>query len=250
MTVTGNTFTENSVGCYLMYALRLTMTDNLMLDNRGPSGYGLALKDMDEVVADGNIFANNRTGLYIDNSPALYEGYNYFTGNLFAYNDIAITTLPAVERNIFQANVFLDNVQQVSTDGRGDLQGNLWDTEGIGNYWSDYAGFDQNNDGIGDTPYRAERLSESLADANPILRLFIYSPALQALDFAGAAFPTLRPEPKLIDTAPLMQHELLDGNTNQPLSLPLLSLALVLCGIATGIYWLTFRAVSEWESIA
>lgn len=208
MTVVDNTFSESSVGCYLMYSQGLTMQHNRMVDNRGPSGYGLALKDMDEVVVLENIIAGNRTGIYIDNSPALYEGYNTFTSNFLAYNDIGITTLPAVAHNIFQANTFLDNGQQVSTDGRGNLQGNLWQQNGLGNYWSDYIGYDEDGDGIGDTPYRAEKLFDNLADSYPVLRFFSFSPAVQALDFAAAAFPNLRPDPKLVDELPLVNYQL------------------------------------------
>ena len=204
--IENNFFENNSVGAYLMYSNGLTMRNNIVAYNRGPSGHGLALKDMDGVVATDNLFVGNRTGLFLDNSPFLYEGYDYFSGNVFAYNDIGVTALPAVERNIFWDNVFLDNIQQTSVRGRGTLQGNTWSQDGRGNYWSDYAGYDADGDGIGDIPYRAEKLFESLTDAYPELRLFIYSPAAQAIDFAAAAFPSLRPEPRLVDDAPLIRY--------------------------------------------
>ena len=79
-----------------------------------------------------------------------------------------------------------------------------WAEHGRGNYWSDYAGYDADGDGIGDLPYRSQRLFESLADADPILRLFTWTPAASALDFAARAMPTIRPETKLTDEAPLM----------------------------------------------
>ncbi|NWF69713.1 MAG: nitrous oxide reductase family maturation protein NosD [Chloroflexi bacterium] len=245
MTVTGNTFAESSVGCYLMYALRFTMTDNYVVNNRGPSGYGLALKDMDSVTVSHNVLAGNRAGLYLDNSPALYEGFNEFEFNLLAYNDIGVLALPAVARNIFQNNIFLDNVQQAGTEGRGNLQGNVWQEDGIGNYWSDYVGYDEDGDGIGDLAYRSERLSESLSDSYPVLRLFIYSPALQALDFVGAAFPSLRPDPKLIDEAPLMQYTL-PGSSALPGTAPLFwGAALILCISGAAVYVFALR--SSWS---
>jgi hypothetical protein len=61
-------------------------------------------------------------------------------------------------------------------------------------------------------PYRAEKLFENLADNNPALRFFIYSPASQAIDLAGSAFPSLRPDPRLIDEAPMTQYQLPDDS--------------------------------------
>ncbi len=230
-----NTFEGNSVGSYLMYSQHLTMAGNRMLWNRGPSGYGIALKDMDYVTLQDNVLAGNRAGLYIDNSPALYNINNLITGNFFGYNDIGIAALPSTARNIFQANTFLENNQQISVLGRGNLLGNIWQQDGSGNYWSDYVGYDGDNDGIGDTSYRAEQLFESLTDSEPVLRLFAFSPASQALDFAGSAFPSLRPDPKVIDEAPRMHYALPAevAESPQTISLPLLAATLLLVGIGS-----------------
>jgi hypothetical protein len=46
-------------------------------------------------------------------------------------------------------NNFVDNDRQVM----GWDSMNIWDNGTIGNYWSDYNGTDENNDGIGDSPY-------------------------------------------------------------------------------------------------
>lgn len=241
--VIGNTFSGNSVGSYLMYSQHLTMTDNQMTWNRGPSGYGIALKDMDYVTLEGNVLVGNRAGLYIDNSPALYNINNFVIGNFFAYNHIGITALPSTERNIFQANTFLENNQQISVQGRGNLLGNSWQYDGVGNYWSDYVGYDGGADGIGDTPYRAEKLFESLADRTPVLRFFTFSPASQAIDFAASAFPSLRPDPKVIDDAPLMQYSMLTNivQTSQNGSPSFLVLTLILLVIGVGIWVVSLR---------
>ncbi|GAB4575697.1 MAG: right-handed parallel beta-helix repeat-containing protein [Anaerolineae bacterium] len=232
--VQGNLFEGNSVGSYLMYSRYATLTGNHFLWNRGPSGYGIAFKEMDEAVVEGNVLVGNRSGLYIDNSPALVDVTNRIAENFIAYNDIGISALPSTLRNEFTGNTFLENLQQISVLGRGDLLGNAWQVDGAGNYWSDYAGYDRDGDGIGDVPYRAERLFESLADREPGLRLFTFSPASQAMDFAAAAFPTLRPDPKVIDTAPQMRYTLPPALAFAPRTRPgaflVVSLGLVLAG--------------------
>lgn len=241
--VTNNTVEGNSVGSYLMYSQHLTMTGNRMVWNRGPSGYGIALKEMDYATVQDNVLVGNRAGLYIDDSPSLVDINNFITGNFFGYNDIGIASLPSTERNVFQSNIFLENNQQVSVLGRGNLLGNIWQQDGIGNYWSDYVGYDGDNDGVGDIPYRAEKLFESLTDSEPVLRLFAYSPASQAIDFAASAFPSLRPDPKVIDEAPIMQYVIpaSAARSSQGMSLPSLGTALVLVTIGVVICILARR---------
>lgn len=235
--VENNLIQNNAVGAYMMYSAGLVMTGNRFIHNRGASGYGIAFKDMDHARVTRNIFVGNMSAVYLDNSPSLYDEYNTFSDNFLAYNDVGLTALPAVKRNIFQRNSFFENHQQVSVQGRGSLLENIWQQNGVGNYWSDYVGYDGDNDGIGDMPYRAEKLFESLADGQPALRLFAFSPASQALDFAAAAFPALRPDPKVIDEAPLMQYAVPAGivETDQGVSLPFLAAALALLGLGAGI---------------
>lgn len=201
-----NRLLENSVGVYLMYSRRMTMLNNTVASNRGPSGYGLGLKDMDDSIVVDNLFLDNRVGAYLDASPREIDSIGRFEGNIFAYNDIGIEMMPSVRRNEFQANSFIDNEEQVAIAGRGGGEpgANAWTVGGAGNYWSDYAGFDAGRDGYGDVPYRSERLFEELMRREPALRLFLYSPATNALDFAAKAFPVVRPQPKLEDSAPMM----------------------------------------------
>lgn len=243
-TVENNIIENNALGAYMMYSADLTLTGNQFIHNRGASGYGIAFKDMDRAEVADNIFIGNVAAIYLDNSPSLYDVNNIFTRNFIAYNDIGLEALPSVQRNIFQDNTFLENYQQISVQGRGNLLGNLWNQDGIGNYWSNYVGYDRDGDGVGDMPYRVEKLFESLADNDPILRLFNFSPASQAIDFAASAFPSLRPDPKVIDEAPRMHYDIPAGvgiGTSNSASLPFLAVTLVLLGIGIGICALGLR---------
>jgi nitrous oxidase accessory protein len=199
----GNRLTYNSVGAYLMYGRRMTLRDNLVAFNRGPSGYGLGLKDMDDSVITGNRFLDNRVGAFVDGSPRELNSTGIIQNNLFAYNDIAIEMLPSVRHNLISDNSFIENEQQVVVAGGGQLRDNEWTVRDRGNYWSDYAGYDGDGDGVGEIAYRAERLLDNLLGSRPELRLFLYSPVVNAVDFAARAFPLVRPQPILVDEQPL-----------------------------------------------
>ncbi|MBT3996331.1 MAG: nitrous oxide reductase family maturation protein NosD [Chloroflexi bacterium] len=209
--VENNRLTGNSVGAFLMYSRRLRMIDNVVGDNRGPSGYGIGLKDLDDAYVKGNLFADNRVGAYVDNSPRERDSTVEFIDNVFVLNDFGVRIMPSVKRNQYTGNSFVDNQEQVQVAGRGTLKDNLWAVDGVGNYWSDYAGFDANNDGIGDVIYKSEKLFENLTDKHPKLRLLTFSPVTQAVDFAAKSFPFVRPEPKLTDPSPLMQPGVVPG---------------------------------------
>jgi nitrous oxidase accessory protein len=211
-TIENNLLIDNSVGSFLMYSRRLNLWGNTIARNRGPSGFGVGLKDMDDAIVKDNLFLDNRIGAHLDNSPREVDSIGRFEGNVFAYNDIGVNLMPSVRHNQFGGNSFVDNEQQVSiAGGGGQAQANDWTAGETGNYWSDYVGYDGDADGNGDIPYRAERLFEDLMDHNSSLRLFMYSPVQQAVEFAARAVPFVKPQPKLTDYRPLMNAEVPAG---------------------------------------
>jgi nitrous oxidase accessory protein len=226
-----NVLTDNSVGAFLMYSRDLVLTDNIMARNNGPSGFGIGFKDVDGIVATGNRFIDNREGVHLDNSPWSYDKWQTFDGNLFAYNEIGIAFLPAVQRNIFTGNAFVDNGDQVAVLGSGNFKGNEWTLDGIGNYWSDFAGYDADGDGIGDIPYRLEDLYSTLTDNHPELAFFSQTPAARAVDVASRMFPVLKPRPKVEDNAPLVrtpEFAPLGGADTSAMSISLLIVSITL----------------------
>ncbi len=205
ITITGNTFSRNSVGIYLMYSTGVELVGNRLFRNRGPSGYGVGLKETDLFSVRDNLIFGNRSGVYIDGSPFTQAKPGEFTGNTLAYNDVGFTFLPSARGNELTDNNFIDNIDQIAVAGRGALTANRFWKDDTGNFWSDYTGYDQNHDGIGDFVHESHTLFENLMDREPNLRLFLFSPAQQAIEFVGRAIPAVRPEPKFTDEVPLMR---------------------------------------------
>jgi nitrous oxidase accessory protein len=205
-----NELTHNSVGVYLMYSTVVEMHRNRLIANRGPSGYGIGFKEVDQFTVADNVIVGNRVGVYIDGSPFTDAKPGEFYRNTIAHNDTGFTFLPSVRGNMLWDNNFIDNIEQVRMAGRGDLRHNqFWREdddagggEARGNFWSDYTGYDQDRDGIGDWVHESLTLFENLLDREPKLRILLFSPAQQAIEFVGRALPAIRPEPKFVDELP------------------------------------------------
>ena len=69
--------------------------------------------------------------------------------------------------NFIYLNNFISNIQ-FGVSQAFDIDGsNAWTNGTHGNYWSDYLGFDMNQDGIGDTPYIISG-TEGVIDPHPL----------------------------------------------------------------------------------
>jgi len=235
-TIEYNRLYNNSVGMFMMYSRRVHIQNNTIANNRGPSGFGIGLKDMDDAVIVDNLILDNRIGVHLDTSPREVDSIGQFTGNVFAYNDIGVQMMPSVRHNEFSNNSFVENEEQMAIAGGGKQGENWWTVNDSGNYWSDYAGYDDDGDGLGEMAYRSDRLFENMMEKEPQLRLFLYSPATNAIEFAAKAFPLVKPQPKLVDERPLTAPVIpsmapaLPQAENQGWGL----LALALVGLAVG----------------
>lgn len=201
--LTDNELSENSVGIYLMYSNGITLRGNRIRNNRGASGYGIGLKDCDDIIIADNMLIANRIGVYVDNSPSSLGSTGLFEGNTIAFNEIGLLATPNTHDNVLTGNAFIENEEPAATHGRGQLTKNAFSLDGVGNYWSEYAGFDQDRDGIGDVAYEPRSLFGVMLAKEPNLRIFVHSPAQRAIEFTARALPELRPEATLVDPAPL-----------------------------------------------
>lgn len=215
----GNRFERNEVGAFIMYSVDIELRDNVFARSSGygagSSGMGLGLKDSDDVRVEGNLFVQDEVGVHLDNSPHSRDAVNELRENLFLYDGVAVRLLPSVRGNRIVANSFVANDVEVEVAG-GVAPGQAGQNDWAGNYWSGYAGFDRNGDGIGDTPFVAARLVDDLLGKYPALRLFAMSPAMPAVDALSRFFPLLQPEPVAIDSTPTVRALALERWQDDP----------------------------------
>ncbi len=203
-TFVGNTLRANLVGTALMYSRGLTMRCNRIERHReGATAYAILLKDIDDLVLEGNQLIGNRVGIYADNTP-LGRGHEAIVrNNLFAGNLTALA-LQSTVRLTFSDNQLIDNLTMVRSEGGRLAPENRWSVDGRGNYWDDYHGFDRDGDGIGDLDYRYETILNAMVRKQPLLRAFLFTPAHLAIESAARMFPVIRREPLVTDEFPLM----------------------------------------------
>lgn len=179
-----NEFHHNVAGAAIMYSRGIRMRHNVFAHNRGFSSFGILFQDCHEAVADSNVIVNNAVGMFFEASTG-----NQFRRNLVAQNDVALQMYQNSVQNLFSENNFTDNLSPLSLVGK--RTETHWSENGRGNYWSTYEGYDLDHDGIGDVPMKIQNVFDYLEGRAPNLRLYLYSPASQALAAATKAFPII-----------------------------------------------------------
>ncbi|HPE81770.1 MAG TPA: nitrous oxide reductase family maturation protein NosD [Gammaproteobacteria bacterium] len=204
-----NDFRGNSVGIFLMYSDSVIVRRNHISHAVGAAGVGIGFKETSDVDIVDNEILYCATGLHLDVSPFQPDTTNRIHGNLIAYNGIGIQFLNDWTGNVFEDNLLKGNLTSVAVLGGKTAKRNQWN----GNHWDDYAGFDRNRDGIGDTPYEQYAYADRIWMDVPPARFFKGTPMLEVLDFLERLAPFTSPDLLLRDERPLMnaafqlQHE-------------------------------------------
>jgi nitrous oxidase accessory protein len=198
--VEDNSFYNNTVGIFLMYSDGVVVRNNHIAHAAGPTGVGIGFKETSDLLIEGNEVLYCASGLYIDVSPFQPETTNRFFNNLFAYNGIGVRFLNDWHGNVFKNNRFADNLTQVAVTGGKTANRNVW----LGNYWSDYEGFDIDADGVGDKPYEILAYADRIWQDEPYTQFYKGSPMLETLDFLERLAPFSEPRMILRDTKPMM----------------------------------------------
>jgi len=193
-----STFINNSVGIFLMYSQETIITENLIQACTGASGMCIGMKETSSNEILNNRFLYSSFGIHFDISPFVPEKINTIMGNEIAFCNIALKFHSDQEGNVIRENYFHDNLTQVQTDGKT-ANGNKF----INNYWSDYQGYDKNEDNVGDVPYALYSYSEHLWVFNKNIKFFYGAPILEVLDFLERLAPFSKPKFVLRDKKPM-----------------------------------------------
>jgi nitrous oxidase accessory protein len=192
-TYEGNRFEDNGAGVAVMYSKFVSMHHNTFIQNKGANTYGLLLKEIFDSEMAYNLFYDNTIAIYLEASNRVNAHHNTFEKNGWAIKLKANSISNRFEKNNFMGNVF-----DLATNSRQNYN------ELEGNYWSQFNGYDLDNNGIGDTAYRPARLFGALIDKQPLALLLVHSQFAQLLDWVDAVMPILTPE-SLKDKAPRMK---------------------------------------------
>lgn len=195
-----NEIADCVVGVFLMYSNDVEVRNNRLLRAWGASGMGVGFKETSGAVIEGNDIVGNAVGIYIDISPFDPEASNRFTANRIAYNGIGVEFHTDWQGNVFKDNGFMSNFSQIVVRGSGTALRETWD----GNYWDDFAGFDQDGDGKGDNPFEIYNYADRIWMEVPDASFFRGSLALESLDFVERLAPFSQPLLLVKEAAPLM----------------------------------------------
>ncbi len=168
-TFLGNTMTNNSGSCLVLWGCYDAVSENVITNN---SGNGISLEGYYITVSENILTNNTGAGITIYSSSNKVFGNNItnntsewlgqgigilldfgasdndISGNIIADNKVGILLGDSSDNTIAQ-NDIINNTNQTSISNSV----NSWDNGSEGNYWSDYNGTDSDGDGIGDTPY-------------------------------------------------------------------------------------------------
>ncbi|RLF39814.1 MAG: hypothetical protein DRN21_03095, partial [Thermoplasmata archaeon] len=140
--------------------------------------YGISVKYVMHVSILRCLIEKNNIGAIVENTDDVY-----FERTEISNNSYMGVSLKGLNNNTFYHCIIAHNMHGIYSTGSGNLfylndfigndlhvydtGTNEWDNGSVGNYWDDYAGIDENEDGIGDTSYAID--GDSI-DHYPLIR--------------------------------------------------------------------------------
>jgi len=189
-----NEFKNNGAGVAVMFSKFITMYQNKFSHNWGSASYGLLLKEIYDTQIYNNIFEENTIGIKGEGCTRI----NY-KNNTFLRNGWAIKIAGACYLNIFENNDFMHNSLDLAYNTK------VNDNKFKNNYWSEYTGYDLDNDGIGDVPYRPVKLFSYVVNQTPEALVLLRSLFVDIINFSEKVSPVFTPD-NLMDSSPIMHR--------------------------------------------
>jgi len=121
-----------------------TVIDNF-ISNNTKSGIIITTNSNSNKIENNYITSNNQSGIIINNSDSNIIIKNDIANNSVGGLNVTNTKGNKIHHNNFKWNMVNGYDSTISL--------NNWDDGAQGNYWSDYTGTDDNNDGFGEDPY-------------------------------------------------------------------------------------------------
>ncbi len=197
--VSGNRSYNNKIGYALMYSNKLKVWDNISLNDRD---HGIMFNFVHRSVVRDNA-VKGRPGSE-GKCTFLYNATgNIITGNYFEGCDIGVHYTAGSKNNKIAGNAFIRNRHQVKYVSTRHQE---WSEEGQGNYWSDNSGFDLNGDGVTDTVYKPNSITDRIIWTVPSARLLLASPVMKLLEWTQSQFPMIYPG-GITDSYPLAHYK-------------------------------------------
>jgi len=187
-----NVFSNNGAGVAVMFSKFIEMKHNHFKDNWGPASYGVLLKEIYDATIEHNTIEQNTTGIQVEGSTRIT-----YNNNDFINNGWAVKVRGACYSNKFWQNNFLYNSFDISYNSA------INDNSFEGNYWSGYTGYDLDQNGDGDVPYRPVKLFSYIVNEHPQTIILMRSLFIDIINFSEKVSPVFTPD-QLIDTKPLM----------------------------------------------
>ena len=203
----GNVTRRTRTGYALMQSKRLTVLNNR---SENDENYGILMNFITQSTLRGNVVAGvsegQTGGVAIDGGEGkavfIYNSlYNTFEGNVFANSNIGIHLTAGSEQNTVSGNAFINNQRQVKYVATRTQE---WSKDGVGNYWSDYLGWDRDQNGVGDVPYEPNDNVDRLLWKYPEAKILMFSPAVDTLRWVQNSFPVVKAA-GVTDSHPLMR---------------------------------------------
>ncbi len=199
-----NTVRDNLLGIALMYSKVLTARNNTILDHRrGTSPFGFLLKDIDNATIESNYLQANQIAIFAEGLSMAVGSSSVIRSNTILGNQCGMSVQSSAKFTFFGNNL-IENLIDVQKQTDHINRETRWTSDGVGNYWSAFHGYDNDGDGVGDVAHVITEIPELTFDRGTPSRAFMYSPGYLVLESAVSMFPSFRSEPIVEDSAPLM----------------------------------------------